>query len=89
MLHVVETNNKRRYVLSEDGRRIRAVQGHSVEVELPLAPVMPPEVLWHGTADRFLESILCQGLTRQSRRHVHLSADEQTAVTVGQGTGGR
>lgn len=83
VLHVVATNSKRRYAVSEDGQNIRAVQGHSVEVALPLVAVEPPEVLWHGTADRFITSIMREGLTRQSRQHVHLSTDEQTAHTVG------
>lgn len=83
VLHVVATNSKQRYALSDDGQKIRAVQGHSLEVELPLEAIVPPEVLWHGTADRFINSIMREGLTRQSRQHVHLSADEQTAVAVG------
>ena len=80
---VVETNDKKRFAFSEDGLRIRASQGHSVEVDLDLAPVVPPEVLYHGTATRFLDSIRAQGLLRQERRHVHLSGDEATAVKVG------
>lgn len=81
---VVETNDKKRFAFSEDGRRIRAQQGHSVEVELGLAPAVPPEELFHGTADRFLEPIRAQGLVAGKRQHVHLSPDEETAVKVGQ-----
>jgi putative RNA 2'-phosphotransferase len=80
---VVETNDKKRFAFSEDGRRIRASQGHSVEVDLDLAPTVPPEHLFHGTATRFLEPIRAEGLRPQSRRHVHLSPDEETAVKVG------
>jgi hypothetical protein len=58
-------------------------QGHSVEVDLALEPRTPPEVLFHGTATRFLDSIRAQGLLAGSRNHVHLSADEATAVKVG------
>ena len=81
---VVLTNDKQRFVLSEDGAKIRANQGHSVSVDLGLVPVVPPPVLFHGTATRFLESIRQQGLLKGSRQHVHLSPDEVTAMKVGQ-----
>jgi putative RNA 2'-phosphotransferase len=80
---VVADNDKQRFALSPDGLRIRASQGHSVTVELGLAPVKPPEVLFHGTADRNLDSIRAQGLVPGRRTHVHLSADEATAISVG------
>jgi putative RNA 2'-phosphotransferase len=80
---VVAENDKQRFALSADGARIRASQGHSVAVELGLQPVQPPEVLYHGTAERNLDSIRAQGLVPGRRTHVHLSADEATAVTVG------
>ena len=81
---VVAENDKRRFAFSPDGTRIRASQGHSVEVELGLEPIRPPDVLFHGTATRFLDSIRRQGLIAGSRTHVHLSADEATALNVGQ-----
>lgn len=81
---VVDTNDKKRFTLSEDGKRIRAAQGHSVTVELGLRPQTPPDILYHGTADRFLPSILSQGLTPQGRHQVHLSRDRATAHAVGQ-----
>lgn len=80
---VVAENDKRRFALSGDGARIRASQGHSVDVDLGLAPQAPPEELFHGTATRFLESIRSEGLRPGSRIHVHLSPDEATARTVG------
>jgi putative RNA 2'-phosphotransferase len=80
---VVAENDKQRFALSADGVRIRASQGHSVPVELGLAPVVPPDVLFHGTADRNLESIRARGLVPGRRTHVHLSTDEATAVNVG------
>ena len=80
---VVGENDKQRFALSADGRRIRASQGHSVPVELGLQPRTPPDVLFHGTADRNLESIRREGLRPGRRTHVHLSADEATAVAVG------
>ncbi|MFO0812777.1 MAG: RNA 2'-phosphotransferase [Gemmatales bacterium] len=80
---VVAENDKKRFSFSADGLRIRANQGHSLEVDLQLEPVIPPEVLFHGTATRFLESIFAQGLLPGSRQHVHLSADEATAMKVG------
>jgi putative RNA 2'-phosphotransferase len=83
LLHVVETSDKKRFSVSPDGLRIRAAQGHSASVELGLLPQEPPEVLYHGTATRFFESILSEGLKPQDRRHVHLSLDEATAHRVG------
>ena len=80
---VVATNDKQRFALSEDGLRIRANQGHSVDVDLGLEAAEPPEVLFHGTATRYLESIRRHGLRPGSRQHVHLSPDETTAVRVG------
>lgn len=81
---VVETNDKRRFTLSDDGRRIRAAQGHSSnQVEVRHVAKAPPAVLYHGTASRFLASIETQGLIPGSRHHVHLSEDPQTALTVG------
>jgi putative RNA 2'-phosphotransferase len=81
---IVATNDKKRFVLSGDGRLIRAAQGHSVSVDLGLKPVAPPEVLYHGTATRFLDPIRAEGLKPGSRQFVHLSKDEATAVKVGQ-----
>jgi putative RNA 2'-phosphotransferase len=80
---VVATSDKQRFALSEDGKRIRANQGHSVKVDLGLVPRVPPEVLFHGTATRFLDSIRAQGLVPGERQQVHLSADYETAVKVG------
>ncbi len=83
LLRVVEGNDKSRFTLSPDGRRIRAAQGHSVAVDLGLVASEPPPVLYHGTATRALAAIMEQGLKPRSRRQVHLSADEETAWTVG------
>ena len=80
---VVAQNDKQRFAFSPDRRRIRANQGHSVEVDLDYAPAMPPEVLFHGTADRFLDSITAKGLIKAQRHHVHLSADRAVATEVG------
>lgn len=80
---VVVSNDKQRFRLSPDGQQIRASQGHSIEVDLELDPLAPPAVLYHGTATRFLESIMIQGLTKRQRHHVHLSADRTTAHAVG------
>ncbi|KAB8185238.1 RNA 2'-phosphotransferase [Lysobacter maris] len=80
---VVEGNNKQRFAISDDGLRIRTNQGHSITVDLALAPCEPPAQLFHGTATRFLDSIREQGLLRGARHHVHLSADRDTATAVG------
>jgi putative RNA 2'-phosphotransferase len=81
--HVVATNNKQRFAVSADGLRIRASQGHSVAVDLGLAPVAPPAVLYHGTAERSTADIFREGLRPMGRQDVHLSADVETAVRVG------
>jgi hypothetical protein len=81
--HVVATNDKKRFAFSDDGQRIRASQGHSVQVELALPPATPPEVLYHGTATRFLLAICQTGLQRMQRQHVHLHHDVNTAASVG------
>lgn len=81
---VVDTSDKQRFIISEDGTKIRANQGHSIKVDLQLEPIEPPEFLYHGTATRFLDSILKEGLKPQQRQHVHLSQDIETATAVGQ-----
>lgn len=83
LLDIVATCDKKRFALSEDGLRIRANQGHTVDVDLGLTPLQPPDVLYHGTATRFLEAILREGLIKGARHHVHLSADIDTASAVG------
>ena len=81
---IVSTNDKKRFAFSADGVKIRATQGHSVDIELALEPRQPPEILYHGTATRFIDSIKAQGLHSGERQHVHLSNDEATAIKVGQ-----
>ena len=82
---VVASNDKKRFALSDDGHRIRAVQGHSSQdVAIQYSPRIPPAVLYHGTASRFLEAILREGLRPGQRHYVHLSADISTASSVGQ-----
>jgi putative RNA 2'-phosphotransferase len=83
LARVVADNDKQRFAFSEDGARLRASQGHSIDVDLGLAPAPPPDVLYHGTASRFLKSILAAGLRASGRHHVHLSADVATARRVG------
>nr|WP_241826903.1 RNA 2'-phosphotransferase [Streptomyces graminilatus] len=79
--HVVAANDKKRFAV--DGTRIRASQGHSVEVDLGLPPATPPPYLYHGTVDRFLDAIRAEGLRPMNRHAVHLSADRETATRVG------
>ena len=80
---VVATSDKQRFALSEDRSRIRANQGHSVPVELGYEPAEPPEVLYHGTPEKFVESIRRTGLTKQKRHHVHLSENATQTLAVG------
>ena len=81
---VVNNNDKKRFALSEDGQRIRAVQGHSTQdVAIIHQARTPPAVLYHGTATRFLASIQAEGLRPGQRHHVHLSEHVETAMEVG------
>jgi len=84
---VVATKDKKRFKFSEDGSRIRASQGHSIEVDLQYESQTPPELLYHGTPERFVASIRANGLNKGQRHHVHLSPDPQTAIKVGQRRG--
>ncbi|MGI4873570.1 MAG: RNA 2'-phosphotransferase [Janthinobacterium lividum] len=84
---LVEDNDKQRFAFDESGQRIRAQQGHSVEVDLQLAPAEPPAVLYHGTVPAALPTIRAHGLQKMSRHAVHLSPDEATARRVGQRRG--
>jgi putative RNA 2'-phosphotransferase len=79
----VAKNDKQRFSFDDTGTRIRANQGHSVEVDLELTPREPPEILYHGTTTAALNSILETGLQRMKRHHVHLSVDTHTAQRIG------
>ncbi|WP_338803920.1 RNA 2'-phosphotransferase [Xenorhabdus griffiniae] len=82
---IVDTNDKKRFAISVDQKRIRAVQGHSTQkVDIRYQEKTPPEILYHGTATRFLDSIFKQGLMAGTRHYVHLSAEKSTAIKVGQ-----
>jgi len=85
--HVVDTNNKKRFAFNDDLTKIRASQGHSVDVELGYTEQPPPEILYHGTVEKFLPAIMKEGLQKMERHHVHLSADKATAIKVGQRRG--
>jgi len=80
---IVSTNDKQRFIFNESNTKIRANQGHSIEVELNLQSQVPPELLYHGTVEKFLVSIKTEGLQKMSRQHVHLSKDIETAKKVG------
>lgn len=80
---IVKTDSKGRYSFNEDKTLIRANQGHSVSVDVELERKRPPDVLWHGTGEKYAAAIDGQGLIAKSRLYVHLSADYETAVAVG------
>jgi putative RNA 2'-phosphotransferase len=84
---IVATSEKKRFAFDETRTRIRASQGHSVNVELGYEPQVPPEILFHGTVEKFLSSIPAHGLVKGERHHVHLSADQTTATKVGERRG--
>ena len=81
---VIESGTKNRFTISDDGEYIRAGYGHSIDVDLSLTPQTPPGILYHGTAGKNVESILENGLHSGSRNYVHLSAEKEDAVSVGQ-----
>ncbi len=81
--YIVDTNDKKRYSFNQDSTRIRANQGHSINVDLQLTERIPPNLLYHGTAIRFLDSIMSEGITKQTRQYVHLSKDIDIAIRVG------
>ncbi len=81
---IVEENDKQRFEFSEDRQSIRARQGHSIDIDLGYEAAVPPDVLYHGTATRFLDSIMQQGLIKANRHHVHLSTNKETMLAVGQ-----
>jgi len=81
---IVATNDKQRFVFNESKKKIRANQGHSIDVDLGFQPKQPPEILYHGTREKSIESIFRTGLEKRNRQHVHLSADLETATKVGQ-----
>lgn len=80
---IVEENDKQRFSISEDSKRIRANQGHSIDVKLDLEERIPPYTLFHGTVEKFMTSIRENGLSKGNRHHVHLSDNIHTAETVG------
>lgn len=84
---VVAKNDKKRFSFDHTATLIRANQGHSVEIDLELEPIVPPDILYHGTGVGAVESILEKGLCKMSRHHVHLSAEIATAKIVGQRKG--
>ena len=81
---IVATSDKQRFALDAAGDRIRANQGHSVDIDLGLAPIEPPAILFHGTAATTVPAIRIEGLKPGDRQHVHLSPDAATAIKVGQ-----
>ncbi|MCF3112063.1 RNA 2'-phosphotransferase [Niabella sp. CC-SYL272] len=81
---VVATNSKKRFAFNDSMKKIRASQGHSVAIDLGYHHQKPPEMLYHGTGEQSVPSILSSGLEKRSRQHVHLSSDVETAIKVGQ-----
>lgn len=80
---IVETNDKKRYQYNNDHTKIRANQGHSIRVDVELHEKVPPDVLYHGTAQEYLDKIRKSGIRKMNRLYVHLSKDMETAMRVG------
>lgn len=83
LFEIVETDNKKRYIFNKGKTKIRANQGHSIKINLELKKQKPPNILYHGTAEKYYDSIMQNGIQKRSRTHVHLSTDFQTAIEVG------
>lgn len=81
ILDIMKHSDKQRYELKN--HKIRAYYGHSLKQKIKKIPMEPPKVLYHGTAKRFLDSIMKDGLLPMNRQYVHLSADQETAIKVG------
>jgi putative RNA 2'-phosphotransferase len=81
--YIVANNNKKRFAFNSDKTKIRASQGHSIDIDLNYKESRPPAALYHGTATRFVDKIMKDGLKKMNRHHVHLSDDCKTAVEVG------
>ncbi len=81
---VVANNDKQRFSFNLDGTRIRANQGHSIDLDLQLTEKQPPDILYHGTAHKNQEVIRAKGILKMNRHHVHLSGNQETAINVGQ-----
>ncbi len=83
LFEIVDNNIKKRFALSEDKKKIRANQGHTVDVDVELEQQQPPQFLYHGTVEKFITSIRDKGLSKMKRQHVHLSSNIETASNVG------
>jgi len=83
LAQVVSSNDKQRFEFSDDESRIRARQGHSVDVELGYSPAEPPKLLFHGTPESVVPAIKASGLKKMARHHVHLHVDVETSRAVG------
>jgi len=80
---VIETNNKKRFTFNEVKTKIRANQGHSINIDINLDPIEPPAILYHGTSIKNIDSIRSSGIDKRNRQHVHLSHELSTAKNVG------
>ena len=84
LVEIVETNDKQRFSFNEDRSQIRTNQGHSLQfIDLKMETQAPPEILYHGSVGKFVDSIKEHGLQKGSRQYVHLSIEIQTAIEVG------
>jgi putative RNA 2'-phosphotransferase len=82
LLDIVDNNDKKRFSINKDGNKIRAAQGHSVDVSIKMEQKLPPLLLFHGTKEEYLPSIRKHGLLKGTRNHVHLSGTMEIAKQV-------
>lgn len=84
LVEIVNNDNKGRYQISSDKKFIRAVQGHSTNVKITFKEYIPKDQLYHGTAEKYFNSILKDGIKKMNRQFVHLSSNVETAIKVGE-----
>lgn len=83
LIEIVKSDDKERFELNKNSSRIRACQGHSIDILLGLSPVEPPQYLYHGSSEDKKTVLTTEGISKMGRNHVHLSEDIETATKVG------
>lgn len=80
--YLIENSDKTRFEIK--GYKIRALYGHSIDVEIEEELHQPPpKKLYHGTSPDSAEAISEEGIKSQNRQFVHLSKTKEEAYRVG------
>lgn len=81
--YIVQNNDKKRFEYSKDNLKIRACQGHTIDVDVDLVEAKPPVYLYHGTSTKSISSIMDSGILKMKRLYVHLIEDIEIAKSNG------